>query len=110
MPQILQSFNRPNDWPNEAEIDLNIHDLPHSSSTIEWWYLNCHIKANNEKEYSVFASFFRKLIKYDEQTKEFIYAHSITWAIIDATDKIYYHNYVIDKKAPERRLERLRKG
>jgi len=110
MPVTTQTFTRPKDWPQGAEIDLTVHDLPHASSTIEWWYMNAHIKANNGKEYSVFASFFRKLLKYDEQKKELIYAHSITWAIINATDKIYHHNSVIDKRAPEIGLERLRKG
>ena len=31
------------DWPQAGNIDLNIHDLPHHSSTSEWLYLNTHL-------------------------------------------------------------------
>jgi predicted secreted hydrolase len=57
------------DWPQAGNIDLNIHDLPHHSSTTEWWYLNTHLKSKTGKEYSLFASFFRIIISYDEKTK-----------------------------------------
>ena len=100
----------PKDWPEDGEIDLQLHDLPHKSSTTEWWYINSHFKDNDGKDYSVFASFFRKLLEYDEEEKELKYAYSITWAIIDATDKKYYANSVVDKKAPEIGLERIKKG
>lgn len=103
-------FIPPKDWPKDGEIDLNIHDLPHQSSTTEWWYVNSHFKGKDEKEYSVFASFFRKLLEYDKVKEELVYAYSITWAIIDATDKKYYANSVVDKKAPKIGLERIHKG
>lgn len=103
-------FTPPKDWPKDGEIDLNIHDLPHQSSTTEWWYVNSHCKGKDGKEYSIFASFFRKLLKYDKSKDELVYAYSITWAIIDATDKKYYANSVVDRKAPEIGLERIRQG
>lgn len=103
-------FTRPKDWPKGDEIDLAIHDLPHDSSTTEWWYINAHICASDGNDYSVFASFFRKLLKYNEETKELEYAHSITWAIIDVAKEKYYANSLIDQLAPEIGLERLRKG
>ena len=52
-------FVAPKDWPKDGEIDLNIHDLPHQSSTTEWWYVNSHCKGKDGKEYSVFASFLK---------------------------------------------------
>lgn len=107
---LHNNFKRPNDWPEEGEIDLSIHDLPHQSSTTEWWYINTHIKAENDKEYSVFASFFRKLLQFNEETQTLEYAHSITWAIIDIENKAYYANSLIDQRAPEIGLERLKKG
>ena len=110
MTSLHKNFTRPLDWPQEDYIDLAIHDLPHDSSTTEWWYINAHIEAENGKSYSIFASFFRKLLKFDEKTKTLDYAHSITWAIIDVANKKYYGNSLMDQRAPEIGLERLRKG
>lgn len=31
------------DWPGSGPLDLNAHDLPHNSSSIEWWYYNMHL-------------------------------------------------------------------
>lgn len=104
------NFTAPKDWPADGEIDLNLHDLPHESSTTEWWYINSHFTGKNNKKYSIFASFFRKLLKYDEEKKELIYAHSITWAIVDVENKKYYANSVVDARAPEIGLERIKKG
>src|SRR5690606_41231820 len=79
---------RPLDWPEKnGEIDLDIHDLPHASSATEWWYINGHFTGDNDQEYSLFASFFRKLIEVDEATGIPEYAHSITWAIIDVQNR-----------------------
>ncbi len=103
-------FTPPKDWPKDGEIDLKIHDLPHQSSTTEWWYVNSHCKGNDGKDYSIFASFFRKLLEYDKEKEELVYAFSVQWAIIDATDKKYYANSLVDKKAPEIGLERIKKG
>ena len=33
----------PADWPGPGPIDLDLHDLPHASSTMEWWYVNTHL-------------------------------------------------------------------
>lgn len=110
MKDLHANFTRPKDWPQGDSIDLNIHDLPHDSSTTEWWYINSHIVSDDGKKYSVFASFFRKLLKYDEEKQELDYAHSITWAIIDVENEKYYGNSLIDQRTPEIGLERLRKG
>lgn len=100
----------PFDWPLPGEpIDLKLHDLPHSSSTTEWWYVNGHFKNKKGDDYSLFASFFRKLVAVDEETRIPEYAHSITWAIIDVRNQKYYDNSLVDKNAPKYGLERLRK-
>lgn len=54
--------------------------------------------------------FFRRLLKFNEETQKLEYAHSITWAIIDVENQKYYNNSLIDQRTPEIGLERLRKG
>ncbi|MCD8528471.1 MAG: carotenoid 1,2-hydratase [Chitinophagales bacterium] len=110
MKTLHSNFVRPTDWPTDGEIDLSIHDLPHQSSTTEWWYINAHILGADGKEYSIFASFFRRLLSINEKTNEPDYAHSITWAIIDVKKKKYYHNSLVDKRTPKIGLEKLKKG
>lgn len=100
-------LNFPLDWPNPGEIDLAVHDLPHASSTIEWWYVNSHLTTHDAREFSVFASFFRMLIGQDETTQAPIYGHSITWGVIDATGQEYYLDSVLDRSAPRIGLEIL---
>ncbi len=108
---VSLDYIRPLDWPAENQaIDLTVHDLPHASSGTEWWYINGHFIGDNHRQYSIFASFFRKLIHIDEKTGEPEYAHSITWAIIDPGDKQYYSNSLVDQKAPEIGLAKLREG
>ena len=70
----------PSDWPIEGPIDLKIHDLPHISSTTEWWYMHSHIKAG-ERNFSVFASFFKSAFGYDKKTKKAEYGYSVIWSI-----------------------------
>ena len=111
MSIVNTQFVRPKDWPAATgEIDLAIHDLPHMSSTTEWWYINGHLKGTDDKEYSIFASFFRKLLGYNKEKEELEYAHSITWAIIDVDKEKYYQNSIVDKRTPELGLKRLKRG
>ncbi len=105
-----KGFNAPKDWPQDGPIDLNIHDLPHHSASTEWWYANSHLKTKCGKTYSLFASFFRKLVDIDEKTETANYAYSVTWALIDVKDEAYYVCSMIDKHAPEIGLEQLKKG
>jgi len=98
------------DWPADGPIDLKIHDLPHASSTTEWWYLNTHIQTKKGKEFSLFASFFRKLVHYDEKTRKATFAHTIIWAISDVEKKEYHTVSLVDRRAPKMGLERLKKG
>ncbi len=98
------------DWPKEGPIDLNIHDLPHASSTTEWWYMHSHIKTKGGKQFSLFASFFIHAIGFDKKTKKPDYGYSVIWAISDLKEKKYYTVSLVDKRFPELGVKRLKKG
>jgi geranylgeranyl pyrophosphate synthase/predicted secreted hydrolase len=100
----------PADWPGPGPIDLTVHDLPHASSTLEWWYLNGHVVTKDGRRLSLFAAFFRQAKGKNKQTGAFDYAHSITWAIVDADRKEYAHVSGVDASAPEEGLKRLKRG
>lgn len=104
------TFVAPKDWPEDGKIDLSIHDKPHASSSTEWWYIHSHISAKGGRQFSVFASFFRKLISIDKKTKAPKYAYSITWAISDLDKKEYHTVSLVDKAAPKIGLKQLKKG
>src|ERR1700720_3725750 len=91
----------PADWPKEGPIDLNLHDLPHASSTTEWWYMNTHIQAKKGRNFSLFASFFRRVIDYDKKTKAPIHGHSVIWGVSDIDNETYDTVSLIDKRAPK---------
>ena len=100
----------PEDWPKDGSIDLAIHDLPHASSTTEWWYLNTHIETKEGRQFAIFASFFRRFLQIDEETKQPDYAHSVTWALIDIEKDGYYPVSLLDQRAPEIGLNQLNQG
>jgi geranylgeranyl pyrophosphate synthase/predicted secreted hydrolase len=106
----VDNFTAPKDWPADGPIDLNIHDLPHASSSTEWWYVNSHITTTCGRNFGVFASFFRKLISIDKKTKLPGYAYSVTWAISDLEEKKYHAVSLIDKQSPKIGLKKLKKG
>ena len=88
------------DWPAKgADIDLGIHDLPHSSSNIEWWYCNGHVRDTNDQAYSVFASFFRTVDNYRSKGEEIVYLHALTWGIIDVKNEAYYGSSLLDRES-----------
>jgi len=97
------------DWPADGPIDLNIHDLPHQSSTTEWWYMHSHIKAK-DRNFSLFASFFRSVFGYDKKTGEAEFGYSVIWAISDLDNKKYHTVSLIDQRAPKIGIERINKG
>jgi predicted secreted hydrolase len=79
------------DWPlDDTEIALDIHDLSHKSSNIEWWYCNGHLEGSNHNQYSIFASFFRTVDNYRSTPDQIYYPHALTWAIIDIENHEYY--------------------
>jgi len=110
----VKDFPWPEDWPAEGAINLRVHDLPHKTSTIEWWYLNCHLATDEGRQFSVFASFFRRLLEYDEKNKRFNYGHSITWAVYDEKGDERREKYLpvslVDKVTPKIGLEKIEKG
>lgn len=100
----------PSDWPGQGPINLEIHDLPHRSSSTEWWYVNSHLETVDGHKLSIFAAFFRIAYGRDKVTKEVEYAHSVTWAISDANGKVYHADSRVDKHSPKIGLKRIKKG
>lgn len=101
---------RPEDWPGPGPIDLAQHDLPHRSSALEWWYLNGHLEVEDGRQLSLFASFFRLVVDYDEQTRTAAYGHSLTWGLIDPRARGYRSEGLIDRCAPRVGMRRLDRG
>lgn len=100
----------PADWPARGPIDLGIHDLPHTSSTLEWWYVNAHVETETGRELALFAAFFRELKGHHPETGAPEYAHSIAWAISDAARKRFYPTCAVDSGAPGLGLRKLDAG
>src|SRR5256885_2966 len=92
-PSTVSDFF-PADWPQDGPIDLNIHDLPHASSTTEWWYMHSHFEAKDDRKFSLFASFFRRVIEYDKKTKAPVYGHSVIWAVSDVKNETNNENFL----------------
>lgn len=86
---------RPHDWPRGDESDLTLHDAPHASSTLEWWYINSHL-TTEQGNFSIFASFFRLVVGEDTLTQRPRYAHSLTWAMVDVDNQKYYPLSLVD--------------
>jgi len=104
------TVRRPADWPEPGPIDLAVHDLPHASSTTEWWYLKAHVETLDGRPLSLFAAFFRVLTGRNETTGELEYAHSLTWALSDPGRKRYVTQSLVDRRAPQLGLERIERG
>ena len=99
----------PIDWPEPGPIDLGVHDRPHASSAIEWWYLNCHLDTERGP-LSLFVAFFRQAAKRDERTGAIEYAHWITWALSDPGEARYHASTRVDRSAPRLGVERIERG
>lgn len=99
----------PPDWPVSGAIDAALHDLPHESSTLEWWYVNAHLELSGGREVSLFAAFFRQLIAKSEDGER-RYAHSVTWALCEPAARSYKSSVVVDSAAPELGLLKLQAG
>src|ERR1700733_16056058 len=100
----------PADWPQPGPIDLGVHDLPHRSSTTEWWYMNSHFQSEDGRRLSLFAAFFRIVKGRNPETKQPEYAHSVTWALSDLDRKTYFSDSRVDPSAPQMGLERIKQG
>jgi geranylgeranyl pyrophosphate synthase/predicted secreted hydrolase len=101
---------QPADWPEDGPVDLSVHDLPHGSSTTEWWYTNGHCVVADGRRFSYFAAFFRKVQGYHPTTRAPRYAHSVTWAIYDVEGKRSTFASRVDPVASQEGLRRLKSG
>jgi geranylgeranyl pyrophosphate synthase/predicted secreted hydrolase len=101
---------QPADWPEDGPVDLTVHDLPHGSSTTEWWYTNGHCVVEGGRRFSYFAAFFRKVQGYHPTTHAPRYAHSVTWAIHDVDGKRSTFASRVDPSAAQEGLRRLQAG
>lgn len=99
----------PSDWPGEGPIDLDVHDRPHASSVLEWWYVNAQLEMAGGRRYGVFAAFFRQATGRNLRG-ETEYAHSITWALSDPEDRRYEPVCAIDGAAVALALRRIDSG
>ncbi|MBN1655426.1 MAG: polyprenyl synthetase family protein [Deltaproteobacteria bacterium] len=100
----------PLDWPPPGAIDLTIHDLPHESSTTEWWYLNGHFVTEGGGQYSIFASFFRKLKRWHQHSKQPEYVYSLTWSIVDVQGKKIVNVSRVDRSAAAEGIRMMDRG
>jgi geranylgeranyl pyrophosphate synthase/predicted secreted hydrolase len=97
-------------YPGDGPIDLAVHDLPHSSSPTEWWYVNSHLVTANGHKLSLFASFFRIILEEDKESGEARYAYALNWAMSDPETGRYYTESRVDQCSPEVGLDRLERG
>lgn len=100
----------PADWPGAGPIDLAVHELPHASSTTEWWYVNTHFTTAAGRALSLFASFFRVVKGIDPDTKAPLYAHSCTWALSEPAAARYLSEARVDQDAPRMGIQKLERG
>lgn len=101
--------SRPADWPAPGPIDLRVHDLPHASATTEWWYVNSHLATASGRAFSLFAAFFRVVVKKHPDGR-LEHAHSMTWALSDVEGKDYVARSLVDAAAPKIGLEKVKQG
>lgn len=71
--QILEFPLYKSDWPPKHKpLDLSVHDLPHKSSLIEWWYFHAHLTAPDGTPFCVFVALFQ--LKLGEETLSHVHA------------------------------------
>lgn len=99
----------PPDWPAEGPIDLQVHDLPHASSTLEWWYVNTQLQTDAHGKLGIFAAFFRQAIGRTA-TGDIEYAHSVAWALSDPANKRYFPVCAVDQGAVAFGLKKIDAG
>jgi geranylgeranyl pyrophosphate synthase/predicted secreted hydrolase len=99
-------FNAPEDWPGPGPIDLEVHDLPHGSSTLEWWYVNTHLQLEGGRQVSIFAAFFRQAASADGRH----FTHSIAWGMSFPQEGDYCCRVAVDALAPGVGLANLDAG
>lgn len=100
----------PLDWPGPGPIDLSVHDLPHASSTLEWWYVNSHFETSAGRKLSLFAAFFRHALGVDPIKGDDAFTYSVTWAISDPEHQRYHATAAVDAGAAQFGLGKLNAG
>ncbi|HLH29626.1 MAG TPA: lipocalin-like domain-containing protein, partial [Terriglobia bacterium] len=107
--QFKTTSTMPADWPVPGPISLSVHDLPHASSGMEWWYVNTHLTAEGGREFSLFASFFRvDLTEQGSANRE--YGHFLTWGLVDLQQKRFHPHTLMDPKSPDWAIKDLDNG
>jgi geranylgeranyl pyrophosphate synthase/predicted secreted hydrolase len=99
------TWTRPSDWPEPGAIDLAVHDRPHSSSDLEWWYVNTQLLLIDGRSVGVFAAFFRQRRRKTGQ-----YTHFVAWGISNADAGVAFSKVAVDSLAAEVGLENLETG
>jgi geranylgeranyl pyrophosphate synthase/predicted secreted hydrolase len=101
-----RSLHRAPDWPGEGPIDLAIHDPPHASSTLEWWYVNAHLELAGRRKVAIFAAFFRQLANEDRDAPA--YTHSVAWGMSLVDEGRYLSKVAVDSRAAQVGLRNLK--
>lgn len=96
------------EWPAPGEIDLDQHDRPHPSSSMEWWYVNAHIRTADARSFSLFAAFFRVDNTEDGEAPQD--AHFLAWALVDVDAGRYLSETLLDPTTPRTALRELDTG
>ena len=100
----------PPDWPEPGPIDLKLHDLPHASSSIEWWYLHGHFDLEGGRQVSLFSAFFRKRMEKGDATQdENPWRHHLAWAISEEGGQ-YRSWTLLDPETPADGVHVIRSG
>lgn len=100
----------PPDWPQPGPIDLERHDLPHASSTLEWWYVNSHLELAGGRRVCVFAAFFRQLAGQPTESAPNRYTHSIAWGLSLPEECRHASKVAVDALAAQVGLQNLDAG
>jgi geranylgeranyl pyrophosphate synthase/predicted secreted hydrolase len=99
----------PPDWPLSGPIDLDIHDLPHSSAAMEWWYVNTHLLVDAGKQFSLFAAFFR-VDTSESGSAEHQYSHFLTWGLVDPLGQRFFPFTLLDPQSPGHAVKEFNAG
>jgi hypothetical protein len=95
------------DWPGEGPIDLDVHDAPHASSTLEWWYVNTHLELAGGRRVAVFAAFFRQLASEASEHRARTYTHSVAWGMSLIDEQRHLNKVAVDGLAAQVGLRNL---
>jgi hypothetical protein len=84
---------------NEAEVNIEKGDLPQADAKLEWWYFNAHVKTKAGRHFSMFASFFRRVLDVNSTDPEREFCDTCTWALIDVESQEYIPDSLMDHRS-----------